>query len=72
MYPFLVDDAREIRQKLANMKIYVPTLWPNVAQKDDGSIACNFANNILPLPIDQRYGRDDMNRILEALRICLN
>lgn len=72
MYPFLVENTSEVRSKLASMKIYVPTLWPNAAQKEDGSVACNFAKNILPLPIDQRYDEEDMNRVLEALRICLN
>ena len=72
MYPLLLENADGVRSMLADMRIYVPTLWPNVAQKNDGSVACNFAKNILPLPIDQRYEEEDMKLILEALRVCLN
>lgn len=72
MYPLYLDNADGIREKLAQKKIYIPTLWPNVAEKNDGTQACDFARNILPLPVDQRYGAEEMEMILEAVYLCLH
>ena len=72
MYPFMVENGAELRKKLQAEKIYIPTLWPTVfevAEKD--SLEYRMAENILPLPIDQRYGIKDMeylsNKIMEEL-----
>ena len=72
MYPFMVENGAELRKKLQSEKIYVPTLWPTVfevAAKD--SIEYKMAENILPLPIDQRYTIEEMDymcsKILELL-----
>ena len=69
MYPLYVENGAEIRTKLQQKKIYVPTLWPDVfeiCKKDE--LEYDMAENILPLPIDQRYGSDDMSYILEILK----
>lgn len=68
-YPLLVRGGCELRRALAQEeKIYVPTLWPNVVEEaPEGSAAHRFACDILPLPVDQRYGRADMRRIVDAL-----
>lgn len=68
-YPFLVDDGEALRQKLIAEKIYVPTLWPNVlvnhaSQRQE----LNFAKNLLPLPCDQRYNKDDMKKIISIIK----
>jgi hypothetical protein len=68
MYPFMIDKGPEIRKKLQARKIYIPTLWPmvfKVANADD--IEFNMADCILPLPIDQRYGIDDMDRMVKTI-----
>ena len=68
MYPFLIENGREIRKKLIEKKIFIPMLWPNVLEsKDVSSLERDFAENILPLPIDQRYGKEEMEQILNAL-----
>ena len=54
------------------MKIYIPTLWPSVFElttKED--IEYKMAENILPLPIDQRYTIEDMEYIVEAVLKCI-
>ena len=69
MYPLLVGDASGIREHLAERGIYVPTLWPNVlCNGEAGSVACHYAANILPLPVDQRYGEEDMRHIVKSIR----
>jgi hypothetical protein len=70
-YPFYCKDGMRIKKELAAKKIYVPTLWPNVLDLE-GSLEKDFAENILPLPCDQRYDEGDMRRILEVLDVCIS
>ncbi len=65
-YPFYCENGLEVRKKLAERKIYVATLWPNVLE-EKGTVEKEFAENILPLPCDQRYGKDDMDIMIEIL-----
>lgn len=66
-YPFYTND-NNLREKLINNKIYVATYWPNVLEQcNQGDIEFKFANNLLPLPIDQRYSIDDMNKIISII-----
>lgn len=68
-YPFLVDQAPEIRKALIDEKIYIPVLWPNVLeQQPKNSLDYRFANNILPLPCDQRYDEADMMRVSTVIQ----
>ena len=66
-YPFYCKDGMRIKKELAAKKIYVPTLWPNVLDLED-SLEKDFAENILPLPCDQRYDAEDMEMIIKQLR----
>ena len=72
-YPLMLPDGQKIRKKLIERKIFVPLLWPNVpAQQPEDSEACRLAEEILPLPCDQRYGAEEMDFIIRAVRDCLN
>lgn len=72
-YPLYVENGMEIRQKLIQRKIYIPTLWPNVLRNDlKDYIEYKYAQNILPLPCDQRYKEDDMRNMLEVIIRCIN
>ena len=67
VYPFLAP-SNGIREKLIAKRIFVARYWPNVlawTTKDD--IEYLFAYQMQPLPVDQRYGKDDMERISELL-----
>jgi hypothetical protein len=70
-YPFYLENGVEIRKKLAAKKIYIPTLWPNVLEDTPKDcLEHDYATNILPLPVDQRYSVEDMEYILEELESC--
>lgn len=72
-YPLLIENGAEIRKRLQEKKIYIPTLWPNVVAKTAAdSLECRLARDILPLPVDQRYDSDDINNIITELLICVN
>ncbi len=70
-YPFYCKNGISIKKKLSEKKIFVATLWPNVLQMDD-SVEKDYAENILPLPCDQRYNEEDMMRIVQEVMTCIN
>ncbi len=64
VYPYLVP-VEGLREKLIENKIFVARYWPNVlgwTKLDD--IDYLLALQMQPLPIDQRYGVEDMNSII--------
>ena len=65
-YPFYCPGGMELKKRLAEHKIYIATLWPNVLTMED-SVEKDLAENILPLPCDQRYTREDMEFIIQTL-----
>lgn len=68
MYPFMIENGAVLRKKLQAEKIYIPTLWPSVFEiSKQGRPEYLMAENILPLPIDQRYGRNEMQMIIERI-----
>ena len=72
MYPLMVNNGNNIRKKLLEKKIYIPTLWPDVFEWCNKSdMEYNMALNILPIPIDQRYGIEDMKYIISEILKCL-
>ncbi len=72
-YPLRLREGEEIRKELIRKKIYVPQLWPNVLKEQpEDSTACRLTREILPLPCDQRYGKEEMATIIDAVFDCLN
>jgi len=73
MYPLWVEGGSEIRRYLQKMKIYIPTLWPYVVENcDAGMLEHQFATDILPLPVDQRYDTSDMKYLVEMIKDVLS
>ena len=73
MYPLLLKNGAEIRKELQKKRIYIPTLWPDVFRFCcEGETEYELAMNILPLPIDQRYGQEEMNDMVEEILRCMN
>lgn len=69
MYPLYVENGATIRKKLQQEKIYIPILWPSVFEIcQENELEYDMANNILPLPIDQRYREEDMRYMISMLR----
>lgn len=67
VYPFLTNDE-SLRTRLIENKVFVARYWPNVLEWcKECDIEYRFAKQIIPLPIDQRYGEEDMMRIEEII-----
>lgn len=73
MYPLLVGDAEGVRARLAEEKIFISTLWPNVLEAcGPDSWAYRYSKDVLPLPVDQRYGAEEMGRLAREVSRCLS
>ena len=72
MYPLYIDNGEVVRKKLQANKIFVPILWPDVFELcHEDELEYDMANNILPIPVDQRYGIEDMEYIVEEIRTLI-
>ena len=70
MYPYYCSDGVRVRKAMQARKIYVSMLWPGLPEEADEQEK-DVAENILPLPVDQRYDLQDMKHIVEVLRECM-
>lgn len=66
--PILVKNRDEVQQKLAKRGVYAPVLWPIC---DEARAICpvsaRMADEILSIPIDQRYNYDDIEDIAKIV-----
>jgi len=67
-YPFLPSRAA-LHHLLWQREIYVPRLWPEVESRDVPEFVWerDLASRLLPLPLDQRYGPAEMERVADAV-----
>ena len=73
MYPLYLANGADIRKKLQEEKIYIPTLWPDVFDVcNESDLEYDMAKNILPIPCDQRYSLEDMEYMVSEVEKCLN
>jgi hypothetical protein len=61
-YPYRSRDAG-LRQRLKRNRVFVATYWSDALDRLAADKADSLVRNMLPLPIDQRYGAADMERI---------
>lgn len=68
IYPYLIEDGARLRQHLIDNQVFCARYWPNVldwCKTDDWEY--QLAENLVCLPIDQRYDEEEMNRIIEII-----
>ena len=67
VYPYLTDD-KNLKQLLISEKVFVSTYWPNVmAWCKPVDWEHGLAERTVFIPIDQRYGKEEMKRITEMI-----
>ncbi|MBO4246023.1 MAG: hypothetical protein J5892_04765 [Bacilli bacterium] len=67
MYPLLIKDGNVIRKMLIDHRVYVPILWPGLDKHPLNDFEKELFSNLLPLPIDHRYGDDEMDYIINLI-----
>lgn len=68
-FPIYVKDRAAFQKKLAQKEIYAPVLWPvhTPAVMINDSVK-RIYEEILMLPVDQRYGISDMQRMVDVIK----
>lgn len=67
VYPLLIE-KEGLREHLVSNKIYVPHWWKDVLKRvTSDSFEAYLSNYMVPLPIDQRYSKEDMNIIINVI-----
>jgi hypothetical protein len=71
-YPFLPPRAVD-RERLHAQQLFVPTYWPDCMGRSNPGFGWerDLAARLLPLPVDHRYDRDDIARVISILRDTL-
>lgn len=65
--PIYVDNRAELQTYLRDKSIFAPILWPRYEGIPD-MFSRELYEHLLCLPIDQRYGEDDISR----MALCIN
>lgn len=67
VYPYFTNDCT-LKKKLIDNKVFVATYWPNVLEwcKED-TLEYQLADRIIAIPIDQRYGEEEMKYITNLI-----
>ncbi len=68
VYPLMVNNSKELREKLIDNKVFVAKYWPNVVKKENFELEFSMVMNIIPIPCDQRYDKEEMSRIVELIK----
>ncbi len=67
VYP-LCDNNGFLRERLISRRIYVAQYWPNViGWSETGTAENSLARQLVPLPIDQRYGAESIGFIVKNI-----
>lgn len=65
-YP-LITQKPGLREFLIKQRIFVPTYWKDVLELVSPSdLESHLVQELIPLPCDQRYGEEEMNRVVAA------
>ena len=67
MYPLFVSDGESLRAYLKSNNIYSLRLWANINWNGANSDEIKKADNMVLLPIDQRYSDNEMEYIASVI-----
>ena len=69
VYPFLHQGNKGLREVLIKKNVFIARYWPNVMiWCKDTDTEYYLCENLLPLPLDQRYGVEEMNFVLSIIK----
>ena len=72
-YPLLISNGKRLKSFLISNKVFVPTYWPEILDTiGDQCFERNLVENLVFIPIDQRYNASHMNEIIRLTNTFLN
>lgn len=67
VYPYMTKD-NDLKRRLISERVFVATYWPNVFEwSNPDNWEYQLAERTVFIPIDQRYGQEDMQRVIEII-----
>ena len=70
VYPYLIENGAKLRQRLIDNQFFCARYWPNVMEWCSAEyLEYQLTENLVCIPIDQRYGEEEMNQILENINM---
>ena len=68
VYPYYVDNGVKLRQHLIDNQVFCARYWPNVMEWcNPADWEYELTENLVCIPIDQRYGKDEMDFIVDTI-----
>lgn len=69
-FPVFANNRDYVKQQSIRRRIYPPIHWelPEEVDKDEFAVSWEISRHILTIPIDQRYGLDEMNYIIRQVK----
>lgn len=68
-FPILVDNRASLQKYLIDNAVYAPIVWPKSDQQPSQCIGAeNAYRHLLCIPIDQRYGGEEMMRVVSIIK----
>ena len=72
-FPVLLKERSEVQRAMADRNIYCPVIWPEPAEvKNICPISHKVTQHMLAIPVDQRYGRHEMDFFAECFTEILH
>jgi hypothetical protein len=71
VYPFLIENGKVLKKKFIKNSVFIATYWPNVKGLINGSnssFELSLVNDLISLPIDQRYDLHEMVKLLKIIK----
>ena len=71
-YPLLIENGKNLKKRLIEQKIYIPTYWYEVMERNCVSnIEKMLVDDLVCIPIDQRLDEKDIQHIIKVIDYCL-
>lgn len=71
-YVFEVENGEDVRKDLISNKVYSAKYWPDILGEEYlNQYEKEFIQNLIHLPIDHRYGKDDMFYLVKLMQSIL-
>lgn len=72
VYPYYAS-KESLRSILIRNKVFIATYWPNVLQWcSPEDMEYSLSKYVVPIPVDQRYGQEEMRRITGIIKDNIN
>ena len=67
VYPYWTENGDTLRDELRQRRIYIAKYWKNVLDWNSPALEQSLANDLLALPVDQRYTPADIETIIPLI-----